>query len=120
MTVTHPRFLAVAVALGCSLGGLAGCNQLAKVGIGTTPIKEVVANPGNYSDVTIRGTVTNQIGILGRGAYELKDDSGSLWVVTESGIPSKDTQVIVKGSAAEGVTIANQRLGVTLTEKERL
>jgi hypothetical protein len=120
MVFNQSRSVVLALALGCSLSGLTGCNQLAKVGIGTTPIRDVVANPSKYSDVTVRGKVINQIGILGTGAYELKDDSGSLWVVTQNGMPSKDTEMVIKGSAAEGVTIAGQRLAVTITEKERL
>jgi hypothetical protein len=120
MSFTHPRSFVFAFLVGCSLSGLAGCNQLAKVGVGTTPISDVVANPSKYSNVTVRGKVTNQLGVLGTGAYELKDDSGSLWVVTQNGLPSKDTEMVIKGSAAEGVTIAGQRLAVTITEKERL
>lgn len=103
-----------------SSGGLVGCNQLAQLGIGTTQISQVTANPSQYPNVTVRGTVINQVGVLGRGAYELKDDSGSLWVLTQTGMPAMDATVVVRGSAAEGVAIAGQRLGVTITEKERL
>jgi hypothetical protein len=60
-----------------SLGtvGLTSCNQLAKVGVGTTPVEKIVGNPSQYTEVTIRGKVVNRVRILGRGAYELKDDS---------------------------------------------
>lgn len=100
--------------------GLTGCEALTRLGWGTTPIKDVVNNPSQYSTVTVRGNVTNQAGVLGVGAYELKDDSGAIWIVTNQGLPPLQTTVTVRGAAKEGVTIGGLRLGVTLTEEKRL
>lgn len=116
----HRPVLPVAFAGIAVLGGLSGCNQLTQLGIGVTPIRQVVENPSQHPHVTVRGTVGDQIGLWGRGAYELKDDSGSVWVLTQSGMPTKASTLVVKGSAAEGVAFLGQNLGVTLTEKERL
>lgn len=97
-----------------------GCGQLARFGIGTTPIQQVVDNPPAYTNVTVRGQVVNTLGILGQGVYELKDDTGSLWVITgERGMPAISSTVTVRGEAAEGITLSGRNFGVTLTEKER-
>lgn len=103
--------------------GLVGCNQLAKVGLGTTPIEKIVSNPSKYTEVTIRGKVVNRIGILGRGAYEVKDNSGSgsVWVLSSAGdLPAVDTTVTVKGTVSQGVSIGDKNLAITITEKQRL
>ncbi len=125
--VTQPysdrRLLVVALSilLSISLLGLVGCNQLAKVGVGTTAIQKITANPSQYTNVTIRGKVVNRVGILGRGAYEVKDSSGSVWVLTNSGdMPAVDATVTVKGTVSQGVSFGNQNLAVTVKETQRL
>jgi predicted small secreted protein len=99
---------------------VSSCNQLARFGIGVTSIATVTSNPANFPDVTVRGKVINQVGIFGQGAYELQDDTGTLWVFTQAGMPPLDTTLTVRGKASEGLTISGRNLGVTLTEKERL
>ncbi len=111
----------LSILLSISPLGLAGCNQLAKVGLGTTAIEKITTNPSQYTNVTIRGKVVNRVGILGRGAYEAKDNSGSVWVLTSSGdMPAVDATVTVKGTVSQGVSIGNQNLAVTIAETQRL
>jgi len=114
-----------AIVLGALLGmgtiGLTSCTQLAKVGVGTTPMEKIVSNPTKYTEVTIRGKVVNRVGILGKGAYELKDDSGSLWVLTSGNeMPAVGSTVTVKGTVSQGVSLGDKNLAVTLTEQQRL
>ncbi|KGF72063.1 hypothetical protein DO97_13225 [Neosynechococcus sphagnicola sy1] len=106
--------------LSCSSVSLIGCTQLARFGIGTTPISQIVSNPSQYQNATIRGKVINQIGVLGRGAYEIQDNSASVWVVTQSGMPPINSTVTVRGRASEGISIGGLSIAVTLTEQERL
>jgi hypothetical protein len=108
-----PLFAALALTM-------TGCNQLARWGIGTTSINKVVSNPTQYKSVMVRGKVVNQVGILGKGAYEIRDDSGSIWILTQSGMPTMDSTVTVRGSAGEGVSFGGKNLAVTITEQERL
>ncbi|MEM9155526.1 MAG: hypothetical protein AAFY57_17975 [Cyanobacteria bacterium J06642_2] len=105
--------------LGSGAAFLSGCAQLENLLAGATPIAEVQAEPGNYSEVTVRGEVVNQIGILGRGAYQLRDRSGEIWVVTQAGLPEMGQTIAVAGKAEAGIAIGGQSLGVTLTESER-
>ncbi|MCS6812331.1 MAG: hypothetical protein NZ772_01965 [Cyanobacteria bacterium] len=114
---------AITLSMLLSIGtiGLVGCNQLAKIGVGTTPIEKIVSNPSKYTEVTVRGKVVNRIGILGRGAYEVKDNSGSVWVISGAGdLPAVDATVTVKGTVSQGVSIGDKNLAITITEKQRL
>jgi len=108
----------LALLLGLSLA-LAGCGQLARLGIGTTPIATVEQNPSRYTDVYIRGRVVNQIGVFGQGVYEIQDNSGSLWVITDKGLPAMNSTVTVRGKAQEGIVVGGRSFGVSLVEAER-
>jgi hypothetical protein len=99
---------------------LTGCTQLTRFGIGVTPIRQVVANPSQYTNVTVRGKVTQEFSLLGKGAYQLEDSEGaSLWVITTIGTPPLDSRVTVRGRAAEGFSFGGQNFAVTIDEAER-
>ena len=66
-------------------------------------IDHVIADPARYADrpVTVGGEVVQSYSVLGRGAYELRDDTGRLWVVSDRGVPRKGTRVQVKGTVRD-------------------
>ncbi len=107
------------VILLCLSLALTGCGQLARLGIGTTPIATVEQNPSRYTNVYVRGRVVNQVGVFGQGVYELQDNSGSIWVITDKGIPAMNSTVTVRGKAQEGITVGGRSFGVSLVEAER-
>ncbi|NJK63415.1 MAG: hypothetical protein HC921_12690 [Synechococcaceae cyanobacterium SM2_3_1] len=100
--------------------GLTGCNQLARMGVGVTEIQAVVADPTARETVTIQGKVVNQVGLFGQGVYELQDPTGTVWVVTQTGLPAMNSTVIVKGQPQEGLSLGGRNFGVTIREAERL
>ncbi len=63
-------------------------------------IGHVLADPAHYRDhaVTVRGRVVRSYSVLGQGAYQLRDDTGSLWVVSNRGVPHEGARVQVKGT----------------------
>jgi uncharacterized protein YdeI (BOF family) len=113
--------LVLLLCLSLVLAGATGCGQLARLGIGTTPIATVASNPAQYTDadVLIRGQVVNQVGVFGQGVYELQDNSGSIWVITDKGIPAMNSTVTVRGKAQEGITVGGRSFGVSLVEAQR-
>ncbi|MEN9229359.1 MAG: hypothetical protein Q6L68_00510 [Thermostichus sp. DG02_5_bins_236] len=111
--------LALLLGLSLVLGGASGCGQLARLGVGTTPIATVAQNPTQHSNVWIRGQVVNQVGVFGQGVYELQDNSGSIWVITDKGIPAMNSTITVRGKAQEGITVGGRTFGVSLLEEER-
>jgi hypothetical protein len=103
-----------AAALACALVLLAGC-------AGVTPISELLQNSSKYNGKTVRvkGEVKESAGLLGRGAYQIKDDTGQLTVVSEtSAPPPTGSEIGVKGIFEALLTIGSKSLAV-LREQER-
>ncbi len=71
---------------------IAGCEQKS--------INQIRAEPNRYADheVAVVGTVTKSFSVLGRGAYEVDDGTGKLWIVSDKpGVPREGARVAVKG-----------------------
>jgi hypothetical protein len=64
-----------------------------------TSVNHILADPSRYrnKDVTVSGRVTDSVSLAGRGAFRLEDGSGSLWVVSDVGVPRKGARVKVSG-----------------------
>lgn len=86
-----------------------------------TSIAKLQNNPGRYQgkDVTVAGRVTDSYGVLGRGIYQVDDGTGKLWIITESGVPSRGARVGAKGKLLEGFTFAGRNLSLALLENDR-
>jgi len=80
---------------------LAGCEQ--------KTINDLMAEPGKYAnkEVGLTGTVTRSFSLLGKGAYEIEDGTGKLWVVSGSGVPRKGAKVAVKGKVRDAYDLSN-------------
>ncbi len=103
-----------AFSLACVLFALAGC-------AGVTPISELLQNSSKYNGktVSIKGEVKESAGLLGRGAYQIKDDTGQLTVVSESSAPPPSgSKIGVKGVFEALLTIGSKSLAV-LRERSR-
>jgi hypothetical protein len=86
-----------------------------------TSINRVNGDPARYrgKEILIVGTVTNSFGALGPGAYELSDDSGKIWVLTERGVPTKGARVGAIGKYINGVVWGGRNFGSALQETDR-
>jgi hypothetical protein len=85
-------------------------------------VAQLHADPGKYHDkeVGIRGTVTDSWGVLGKGAFQVDDGTGRIWVLTEHGVPSKGATVGVAGRLTNStVTIAGMSHALALKETRR-
>jgi hypothetical protein len=87
-----------------------------------TSIRDIERNPSRFygKDVAVAGNVTNSYGLamLG-GVYKLDDGTGSIWVLTKRSVPSRGTQVGVKGRIQEGVNFSGRNYGLGLIEEDR-
>jgi hypothetical protein len=72
-----------------------------------TTINQLLAEPGKYAnqEVTVGGQVVKSVSLLGRGAYQIDDGTGTLWVVTKSGAPRQGARVAVKGRVRDVVNL---------------
>ena len=86
-----------------------------------TTIARLEGDPGRYRDreVLVIGTVTNSFGLLGQGAYELSDETGRLWVLTQRGVPTKGAQVGAVGRFVDGVRWGGRSFGSAIRETDR-
>lgn len=92
-----------------------------------TTIAEINANPAKYNnkEVAIAGTVRDSYGVnipgtpIRGGAYKIDDGTGSLWVITEQGVPSKGTEIGVKGKIGNGVNWNGKNYGLGMYETDR-
>ena len=102
------------VTLAGALLTLAGC-------AGVTPIGELMDNPAKYDGKTVRveGEVRESAGGLGLGAYQVRDDTGTLTVVSETGGPPRTgSRIGVKGRFQALITLGSRSLAV-LREESR-
>jgi hypothetical protein len=93
---------------------LAGCASV-------TPINQLLNDPSRYDGKTVRvkGTVKGAVGGLGVGAYEIKDNTGSLTVVSDQGDPPRSgANVGVKGKFQALLSLGFKSLAV-LREESR-
>src|SRR4026209_277178 len=93
---------------------LAGCASV-------TPIGELLDNTSKYDGKTVRvkGEVREGAGGLGGGAYQLKDNTGQITVVSDRGnAPRKGANIEVKGRFESLFSLGSKSLAV-LREESR-
>jgi hypothetical protein len=92
-TLTRTGVLLVLAAMSLLL---AACEQ--------KTINQILAEPNRYAnrDVGVLGTVVQSYSVLGRGAYQIEDGTGKLWVISDKGVPRKGARVGVKGKIKDG------------------
>lgn len=108
------RRTAARTGLAATLVLLAGC-------AGVTPISELLQNSSKYNGKTVRikGTVKESAGLLGRGAYQVNDKTGTLTVVSQTSAPPPSGSTTgVKGVFQSLLTIGSKSLAV-LQEQSR-
>ncbi len=104
------------LALILSSVGLSGCASPTKIG-------DITASPAQFEgkEVTIKGTAGNSfwLAILAKGAYEIADSTGSIWVVCSTSPPNKNTIIKIQGTVEKAMTIGDRSLGTVIIEKKR-
>ena len=106
--MTNTKWICSAILL--SAVALSGC--------ATTNISRILADPHRYRhrEVHVEGTVTNVIGALNAGVYQVDDGTGKIFVVSGRGIPAKGVRVKVNGNVTEGVNIMGKSFGTSIQE----
>ena len=86
-----------------------------------TNIAKINADPGRYrnKEVAVVGRVTDSYGVLGQGAYEIDDGTGRIWVATRRGIPSRGSQIGMKGYVHNGFSFGGRSYGTVIEETDR-
>ena len=90
-------------------------------------IADIESNPSKYlnKSVAVAGTVKDSYGVsipivgVRGGIYKIDDGTGTLWVVTENSVPTKGTQVGVKGRLQNGINWNGKNYGLGMYEEDR-
>ncbi len=90
-------------------------------------IAGIEANPSKFynKEVGIAGTVRDSYGLnipltqIRGGIYKVDDGTGSIWVVTQSSVPSKGAKIGVKGRIQNGVNYNGKNYGLGMIEEDR-
>lgn len=90
-------------------------------------IADIEANPSKYQnkDVVVAGIVRDAYGVnipftnVRGGVYKIDDGTGSIWVYTEKSVPSKGTEIGVKGKLQNGLNYNGKNYGLGIYEEER-
>jgi len=100
---------------------LAGCDYLP---FGYTPIGEILESPGRFEGepVKVRGEVVEitKLPLIESKSYLLRDDTGTILVVTEGSLPALNKTVAVKAQVKTMAIIDKQSFGLRLVEVKRL
>jgi hypothetical protein len=92
-----------------------------------TSIADIEANPSKFlnKEAAIAGTVKDSYGLnipltnISGGVYKVDDGTGSIWVITEKSVPSKGTQIGVKGKIQNGLSFGGKNYGLGMMENDR-
>src|SRR4051794_11152564 len=86
---------------------------------GSVRIAKINADPSRYANrtVSVSGRVTNSVGVLGTGGYQLDDGTGKIFVISRTGVPSSGSAVRVTGRVTPGATVLGKALGVAIQEE---
>jgi hypothetical protein len=98
-----------------SRAALAGAIFLLASCASVTPIGELLQNSSKYNgkEVRIKGEVKESAGLLGKGAYQVKDGTGTLTVISETSAPPPSGSTIgVKGVFQALLTLGSKSLAV--------
>jgi hypothetical protein len=82
---------------------------LAMSGCDRKSINDIRVDPSRYSnrEVMIAGKVVRSFSVLGKGAYEIDDGTGKLWIVSQAGVPRDGAQVLVNGTVRDGYNLSS-------------
>jgi hypothetical protein len=75
----------------------------------TRTVNQLLADPGRYRNdkVKLSGEVVESYSVADRGAYQIDDGTGRLWIVSEHGVPRKSARVTVTGTVREGFNLGS-------------
>ena len=103
------------IVLGLAIAGLLGCKA------NVTPIKTLLDDPARFDKQTVQvaGDVGEAAGVMGYGAYQINDGTGTITVVTNTnGAPRTGAHVGVEGEFREAFTLGTTSAAVIM-EKQR-
>jgi hypothetical protein len=94
--------------------GLFGCNALERLSFAFPNALTLnqLSETSEGTVIYIKGQVTDNVPFLGQGAYQLQDNTGYVWVVTDQPLPQVGEEIMLKGQVEyESIPVSDQDLG---------
>ncbi len=88
-------------------------------GCATVKIGRILDEPNRYQNrmVRVEGRVDSSFGAVVAGVYQVDDNTGKIYVLSNSGVPRKGARVSVKGRVMNGITVGTRSFGTTIREE---
>lgn len=90
---------------------------------GATKIGDILADSSQYEGkvLTVKGTVGETVwfALFEKGAYQIGDGSGTIWVITGQPPPEEGQSVSAKGEIKSTFSIGDNSYGMVLEETGR-
>lgn len=104
-----------------SRSGVVGIN-VSDYSVKVTKISDLTQAQNTTATVHLLGEVVTKAPFLESGAYQLKDDTGTIWVITNQTLPEVGDGILIKGQLQyQSIPIGGQELGeVYIQEQEQL
>ena len=86
-----------------------------------TTIHHILADPHRYAnqEIAVAGKVLRSYSVMDHGAYEVDDGTGTLWVVSQAGVPREGARVGVKGTLRDFFSLGDLGSALNLPESVR-
>lgn len=107
------RRIVLYILMGLFIISITGCGS-----IFPTKINTILSNPRDYTgkQVTISGTVEDKFSLVFVKYFVLRDETGTIPVITQRPMPAKGNKIKVTGTVQEAFSLGDQNL-VVLIEK---
>ncbi|MGE5570374.1 MAG: hypothetical protein ACM3S5_15160 [Rhodospirillales bacterium] len=88
-------------------------------GCGVTRVGRILDEPHRFHNRTVRveGKVNRSYGAVLAGVYQVDDGSGSIYVISNRGVPRTGASVKVKGRVMNGIIIGSRSFGTAIQEE---
>lgn len=87
-------------------------------GCGSVKIGRILSDPNRFNNrnVRVEGTVNRSVGAVVAGFYEVQDETGKIYVISNGSTPLKGSQVSVRGRVNSGITVMGKSYGTVLRQ----
>jgi hypothetical protein len=88
-------------------------------GCATVKIGRILDQPDRYQNriVRVEGRVDHAFGGVVTGVYQVQDNTGKIYVLSNGGVPRTGTRVTVKGTVMSGITIGTHSFATSIREE---
>ncbi len=96
------------------LSSTLGCRPLSYLGLAMPPVTAIqtLSEQNQGSAIYLRGKVVGQAPFIDSGAYQIQDETGTIWVLSDRPLPKLGEAVVIKVQLQyQAIAVGGQQLG---------